>query len=128
MSEFILILSSVVFLFVLYLFFYSKSQIKMNFPKEKTLHFYPRNNLVFKEHSHHHYHYNCEQNDFDQDDCSIILNNTILKENVQGLRKNNSHCRCEECEDKLKRKLRLKHINEDVEKYKRDLGLKSVMW
>lgn len=128
MSEFILILSSVVFLFVLYLFFYNKSQIKMHIPKEKTIHFYPRNNLVFKEHSHHHYHYNCEQNDLDQDDCSIILNNTILKENVQGLRKNNGHCRCEECEDKLKRKLRLKHINEDVEKYKRDLGLKSVMW
>lgn len=133
MSEFILVFSSVVLLFALYLFFHNRSPKNIYIPANRTIYPYPRNNLFFEEHEHRHrhprHHHNYEENDSKpEEEYSIILNNTIIRENIKALKRNDSRCRCRECEERLKTKLRVKHINEDVERYKRELGLKSVMW
>ena len=119
MSDFILILSSLVLIFAVYLFFYNRS-LKNEYERNAIVFPYQRSNLIFRENCHHHHHKE-KVNEFNIDEESLIINNTILRENIPRQKKENIYYRCCDCN----REFNLSQANEDVERYRYQ---QAMMW
>ena len=118
MSDFILILSSLVLIFALYLFFYNRSLKNAEYERNTIVFPYQRSNLIFRENGHH-YHHKEKENEFNED--SLIINNTFLRENIPRKKRESINYRCCDCN----KEFNVSHTNEDVERYRYK---RSMMW